>query len=203
MIDWLRGKIIEIEPTHLILDVQGVGYGIEIPVSTYEKISEKEDISLFIETIIKENEIKLYGFESKKDKEFFKNIITVSGIGPRTAIAMLSTYSVDELITIISDQNIKALTRVPGIGKKTAERILFELREKFEQKEQFQEVSRSISREFKVQNSDVVEETILALAALGYKQSDAEKAVYSIFSKMDAQEISVELLLKACLKEMK
>jgi Holliday junction DNA helicase RuvA len=204
MIDWLQGYIVEIEPTHLILNVNGVGYAVEIPISTYEKISDKKEIvQLYIETIVRENEIKLFGFLGKKEKQFFKHIIAISGIGPKVAIAMLSTYSVEELIQIISAKNLKALTKVPGIGKKTAERILFELKEKFKQQEEFSEASRTIELEYQVQNSGVVEETILALMALGYRQNEAQKTVHQTMAKLNQDHLTVEILLKACLKEIR
>ncbi|GAB4173291.1 MAG: Holliday junction branch migration protein RuvA [Calditrichia bacterium] len=204
MIEWLKGHIIELEPTHLILEVNGVGYGLDIPVSTYEEINNRDGaVELFVETLVRETEIRLFGFTAKKEKEFFNHIRSISGIGPKIAIAMLSTYSVDELVDLIRRQELKALTKVPGIGKKTAERILFELREKFEAEEKFLQTSESITNEFRISNASVVEETILALVALGYRQNEAEKTVSAISSNLQGDEITVEKLLKACLKELK
>lgn len=203
MIEWLRGEILEIDPTRVILNVNGVGYGIEIPVSTFEKISRSAQAELYITTYLRENEIRLFGFSEKKEKEFFHHIMGISGIGPRTAISMLSSYSVDELTRIISEQDIAALTKIPGIGKKTAERILFELREKFDQKEKFAHTSRIISHQLEGSSQSVIEETILALVALGYRQAEAEKAVSETFPRLEKESVTVEILLKACLKEMK
>ena len=203
MIEWLKGIILRKEPTYVLLNVNGVGYGITIPLSTYEQLGgagdEKE---LNIELVLRENDLRLFGFHSLEEKKFFQKITNVSGIGPRTAIAMLSTYAAIDLMQIINTGNVKALTKIPGIGKKTAERILFELQEKFELEENIRAKSRSHLQTSATGKPNIIEDTVLALMTLGYRQKDVENAIYSTLEKIGKIN-SVEVLLKETLKEMK
>lgn len=203
MIEWLKGIILRKEPTYVLLNVNGVGYGITIPLSTYEQLGgagdEKE---LNIELVLRENDLRLFGFHSLEEKKFFQKITNVSGIGPRTAIAMLSTYAAIDLMQIINTGNVKALTKIPGIGKKTAERILFELQEKFELEENIRAKSRSHLQTSATGMPNIIEDTVLALMTLGYRQKDVENAIYSTLEKIGKIN-SVEVLLKETLKEMK
>ncbi|MCK5077787.1 MAG: Holliday junction branch migration protein RuvA [Calditrichia bacterium] len=203
MIDWLKGIILKKNPTYALLNVNGVGYGITIPLSTYEKLGEDgADAELHIELILRENDLRLFGFYSIEEKKFFQKITNVSGIGPRTAIAMLSTFPAVDLMLIINTGNVQTLTKIPGIGKKTAQRILFELQEKFELEEGIRAKSLTHTKSSEKGRANIIEDTVLGLMALGYRQKDVENVVYKALERIGSVD-SVEVLLKETLKEMK
>ena len=130
MIGYLTGKIISSKPTQIILDVSGVGYLVNISISTFEKISDKDIVSLFIHTSVKEDSITLFGFFTQSEKEMFELLISISGIGPKVSLGILSGISVDDLKDAIANGNVSRLIAIPGIGRKTAERVVLELRNK-------------------------------------------------------------------------
>ncbi|RMD51493.1 MAG: Holliday junction branch migration protein RuvA, partial [Ignavibacteria bacterium] len=132
MIGYLRGKIVSKKPTQIILDVNGVGYLINITTSTFETIGNKEEISLFTYLSVKEDSLTLYGFSSVAEKEMFQLLISISGIGPKLAQGILSGIQIDELKSAIQEGNVTRIVAIPGIGRKTAERLLVELRDKVE-----------------------------------------------------------------------
>jgi len=173
MIGFLKGKIISLKPTKIILDVNGVGYLVFISITTFEKISSLEEVSLFIHTHVKEDSLSLFGFFSESEKEMFELLISISGIGPKSAQTILSGISVDELKEAIEFANIGRLIAIPGIGRKTAERLLIELRGKVEG------IS-SLGSESTGQKSSVKSEATAALTTLGYNVKLAEKVVREI-----------------------
>jgi holliday junction DNA helicase RuvA len=130
MIATLNGKISHQEKNAIILEVQGVGYLVLVPESFALELQVGAELKIFIQTILKEDGIYLYGFKTHLDREFFKLLLSVSGIGPKAALNLLSHFSVPQLSHAILDTNLPALSKVPGIGKKTAERLCLELREK-------------------------------------------------------------------------
>ena len=130
MIGYLTGKIISSKPTQILLDVNGVGYEIRISINTFERISGKETISLFIHTNVKEDSITLFGFYSEAEKEMFELLISINGIGPKSALSLLSGISTDDLKQAIITSNVERMIAVPGIGRKTAERLILELKNK-------------------------------------------------------------------------
>jgi len=173
MITFLRGKIIEKEPERLTLDVQGVGYAVGIPNSTYQQLPPTGE-TITIETYhhITDNNQTLYGFYQKSDKNLFKLLITVKNIGPKLGLAILSGMNGKEIIKAISQQDKTALASISGIGKKTAERMILELKEKMEK----------IAGEFDMSTDDgapgeLKSEALSALESLGYRKKDAEKAL--------------------------
>src|SRR5690606_36512518 len=123
MIGFLTGKIISSKPTRIIIDVNGVGYIVNISINTFEKIAEKESISLFIYTNVREDSITLFGFFTEGEKEMFEHLISVNGIGPKLAISILSGIRTDELKSAIQVSDISRIIAIPGIGRKTAERL--------------------------------------------------------------------------------
>ncbi|MGE5797050.1 MAG: Holliday junction branch migration protein RuvA, partial [Ignavibacteria bacterium] len=133
MIGFLSGKIISSKPTKILLDVNGVGYLVNISINTFEKISEKNSVSLYIHTNVKEDSISLYGFYSEVEKEMFELLIGINGIGPKLAIGILSGIQVDELKNAIQSGDVSRMIAVPGIGRKTAERVVLELKNKVDQ----------------------------------------------------------------------
>ena len=174
MIGYLKGKIISSKPTQIVLDVNGVGYKVGISINTFEKIVNKAEVSLFIHTHVKEDSISLYGFFTEPEKEMFELLISISGIGPKIALGLLSGISVDSLKEAIEEGNVTRITAVPGIGRKTAERLVLELRSKVE----------GISaEEFTALQPSTKSEAISALSTLGYNVKIAEKVIREILSE--------------------
>ncbi len=173
MIGYLRGKIISAKPTKVLLDVNGVGYTVNISINTFEKISDKNEISLFIYTSVKEDSITLFGFFTEAEKEMFELLISVNGIGPKLAQSILSGIMIDDLKQAIQTSDISRITAVPGIGRKTAERVMLELRSKIDhvQSGDGEEIPFSIKNE-----------AVAALTTLGYNSKFAEKAVRELLA---------------------
>ena len=191
MIGFLKGKIIASKPTHILLDVNGVGYTIKISINTFERISGKETVSLFIHTNVKEDSISLFGFYSEAEKEMFELLISINGVGPKSALSLLSGISTDDLKQAIISNNIERIVAVPGIGRKTAERLILELKNKV----------RDIKEEgVTPAKPSLQKETVAALTTLGYNLASSEKAVNKILS--DLPDCSLEELIKRSLKEL-
>ncbi len=191
MIGFLTGKIISSKPTRLVLDVNGVGYVINISINTFEKISGKENTSLFIYTSVKEDSISLFGFYSEPEKEMFELLISVNGIGPRLALSLLSGIQTDDLKNAIESSNISRIIAVPGIGRKTAERVILELKSKVE----------NISEEgTSAIPLSVKNEAVSALTTLGYNARIAENLIRNILQNQPA--LSLEELIKKALGEL-
>lgn len=173
MIGYLNGKIISSKPTRILLDVNGVGYVVNISISTFEKISDKETASLFIHTSVREDAITLFGFFTETEKEMFELLISVNGIGPKLAISILSGITTDDLKTAIQVSDISRIVAVPGIGRKTAERLVLELKSKIDNVS----VEGTAVVSFSVKN-----EAIAALTTLGYNNKVAENAVRNVLA---------------------
>jgi Holliday junction DNA helicase RuvA len=186
MIGFLTGKLISSKPTQIILDVNGVGYLVNISISTFEKISEKESVSLYIHTSVKEDSITLFGFYTQSEKEMFELLISISGIGPKVSLGILSGISVDDLKDAIANGNVSRLIAIPGIGRKTAERVVLELRNKVD----------SIKSDGSIKTTSAKDEAISALATLGYQRQLAEKVVRDLLSE-NANYSLEELIRKA------
>lgn len=191
MIGFLNGKIISAKPTRLLLDVNGVGYAVNISINTFENVNEKDSASLFIHTNVKEDSITLYGFYTEAEKEMFELLISVNGIGPKLAISILSGIRVDDLKSAILAGDVSRIIAVPGIGRKTAERLVLELKNKVDQviEEGEKEIPFNIKRE-----------AVSALTTLGYNYKIAENAVRDILSKDGS--ISIEELIKKTLANL-
>ncbi|MCX6111768.1 MAG: Holliday junction branch migration protein RuvA [Proteobacteria bacterium] len=169
MIALLNGSLIDITNGEAIIDVNGVGYAVRIPATYFAKVGTH--IKLFIDTVVREESITLYGFETSSERNCFKILYSVSGVGPKTALSIISFYSVDELRRIMVNRDIDALSRVPGIGKKTAERMVVELKDKMGIS------SGGVSPVAYVGEMSVHEELIQALVNFGYKRNDAINAL--------------------------
>ena len=191
MIGYLKGKIISAKPTQIILDVNNVGYLIHISISTFEKISDQNEVSLFIYTYVREDALNLYGFYTEAEKEMFELLISISGIGPKVALSILSGISVEELQSAIQSENVSRLVSVPGVGRKTAERIVLELKSKVG----FIETAASKGIDFTIK-----QEAVLALTTLGYNQKVADKIVRDLLSSNPA--FTLEELIKKALAEL-
>lgn len=188
MIGYLTGKIISLKPTHLIFDVNGVGYSVYITLTTFEEITNKETVSLFIHTNVKEDSIKLYGFFTETEKQMFELLISVSGVGPKIALSILSGIKVEDLRYALQSGDVSRIVAVPGIGKKTAERLTLELRNK---------VADIVELEGSTPASSIRTEAVAALSTLGYNLKQAEIVVREILTKKP--NIGIEELLKESL----
>ncbi len=173
MIGYLKGNIISAKPTKLLVDVGGVGYLINISINTFEKVSDKKFISLYIHTSVKEDSITLYGFFSEGEKEMFELLISVNGIGPKIALSILSGIKIDDLKIAIQSSDISRIIAVPGIGRKTAERLLLELKSKVDHVSE--EGGEKISFTIK-------QEAVAALSTLGYNAKTADNTVRVVLS---------------------
>jgi Holliday junction DNA helicase RuvA len=188
MIAHLRGRVLEKRPTHVILDVNGVGYSVHIPVSTfYDLPGPGGEAKLFIYTHVREEALALYGFRTEKEKALFEKLISVSGIGPRLAVTVLSGLEADELNAAIRRGDVQRLTRIPGVGRKTGERIVLELREKLPEVEAAAPPP-----------SGADEEVISALLNLGCHRAAAEAAVQQ--ARRNGAGDSFEPLFRAALQ---
>ena len=196
MIAWLQGRLIDKQqPGKIVLDVQGVGYDVETSLNTFFKIeSIQGDISLHIQTIVREDAFLLYGFIDQAERALFRALIKVNGVGPKVAMAILSSVSPEEFIQSIHQQNTQLLTRLPGIGKKTAERLLVEM------KDSVQHLSSSAPEPSRMPSATMSqqEEAISALQSLGYKPQEAAL----IIRKIDDGQQSSEQLIRLALKSL-
>ena len=188
MIGFLTGKIISKKPTQILMDVNGVGYQVNISITTFEKLGDVNSaVSLFTFLSVKEDALDLYGFSTEAEKEMFRLLISVSGIGPKLAQSILSGIQIEELKEALQVGNISRLVAIPGIGRKTAERLLIELRDKVEKlAEEFIQVSNA---KFAIKN-----DAVSALTSLGYNVKTAEKVVRDILEK--TPDATIEDLVK-------
>ncbi len=194
MIGHLRGTLVEKRPNQVLVDVGGVGYQVQIPLSTFYALGElRNDVSLLIHTHVREDALALYGFLTAREKHFFELLISASGVGPSLALKILSGMSVDELVPAIRHGDLVQLTRIPGIGRKTAERIVVELRDKLAAME-IVEAERPASR------SQLESDVISALLNLGYERRAAERAVEE--ARRDGSSGNFEALLRAALRQL-
>ncbi len=173
MIGFLKGNIISAKPTKLLVDVGGVGYLVNISINTFEKVSDKKSISLYIHTSVKEDSITLYGFFSEGEKEMFELLISVNGIGPKIALSILSGIKIDDLKIAIQSSDISRIIAVPGIGRKTAERLLLELKSKVDQVSEDGGAKLSFT---------IKQEAVAALSTLGYNAKTADNTVREVLS---------------------
>lgn len=194
MIAMLTGKIAYKSPDHIVLDVNGVGYRILIPFSTYYELPEEGTVSLQIHTSVREDAIQLYGFRTRLEKSFFQLLISVSGIGPKLGRDILSNIQPAALANALSQGDIHKLSAIPGIGKKTAERLILELKDKAGKLD----MSSVPAAEMRpVPAGDAMDDVASALINLGYKEPQVRKALGGLDAPGGA---SVEELLKQALK---
>jgi Holliday junction DNA helicase RuvA len=201
LIAQLSGKLIQKEPNTVIIDVGGVGYDITIPLSTFYELGEPGiDVSLKIHTHVREDVLQLFGFWTAREKELFLKLTSVSGVGPKLAITMLSGMPAIELVRAITDNDLARLTSIPGVGRKTAERVVVELRDKLSSIAlEAREADRG-SRELATGDAAVRDDTVAALMSLGYPKAIAERAVS--FAVREEGERTIEAVLKRALRRL-
>jgi Holliday junction DNA helicase RuvA len=204
MIAHLSGTLLSKQATSVIVDVSGVGYEVTIPLSTFYDLEDLgSTVQLRIYTHVREDALQLYGFKTARERELFLKLITVSGIGPKLGITLLSGMTADEMIASIRTNNLARLTLIPGVGRKTAERLIMELREKVAELS-----SAQIEEEFGAKPEVSAEPTedsvradaLSALLNLGYQRSGAEKSIDAALS--EGGDITVESVLRRSLKKL-
>ncbi|MCG7372053.1 MULTISPECIES: Holliday junction branch migration protein RuvA [Pseudomonas] len=200
MIGRLRGSLAEKQPPHVIIDVNGVGYELEVPMTTlYRLPSLGEPVTLHTHLVVREDAHLLYGFFEKRERELFRELIRLNGVGPKLALALMSGFEVDELVRCVQAQDASALVKIPGVGKKTAERLLVELKDRFKAWESLPSIA-PLMMETAAGKPVVTAETdaVSALVSLGFKPQEASRAVSAI-----AEEgLSSEDLIRRALKGM-
>lgn len=196
MIGSLHGTLLRAEPDRLLLDVQGVGYEVHIPLSTWYEIEKRRDerIRLFIHTHMREDGISLFGFWTEREKALFERLIGVSGIGPKLARVVLSGLPPEDLMSAIGRGDLGRLATIPGVGKKTAERIVLELREKM------RELAAGLPEESAAAAVPADHDVVSALVNLGYKANLAERAVAEV--RREKPDAAFNDLLRASLNRL-
>ena len=195
MISYLKGKLVFKDPTHVIIDIHGVGYHVNISLATYSQIKDKEDIQIHTYLHIKEDAHTLYGFSDVSEKKMFLNLISISGVGPSTGLMIQSSLSASELRHAIVHEDVKTIQAVKGIGAKTAQRVILELKDKIK-KESFEE---GLPELITSAHNTIRSEALSALVTLGFNKSVAEKSVDKIL-KNSGNTITLEELIKLTLK---
>jgi len=196
MIGRLRGTLLEKQPPQLLLDVNGVGYDVSAPMTTFYELPETgSEIILHTHLAVSEHAHVLYGFLRESDRGLFRTLIKVSGVGPKLALAILSGMSADEFVNCVKNGDSAALTRLPGVGKKTAERLVVEMKDRLKDW-QGAAISPEGSSESTVTATDSVKDAISALVSLGYKPQEASRMV----SQIECEGISSEEIIRLALK---
>ncbi len=198
MIEYIKGELTEITPTMAVIECNGLGYGINVSLNTYSAIQGKKEVKLYIYESIREDAYILYGFATKQERELFLLLISVSGIGGNTARMILSALTPSELCNVISSGNDKLLKTVKGIGLKTAQRIIVDLKDKISTTDiGTSTTSAPISI---TANNEIYEEAIAALTMLGFTQAPSQKVVAAILK--EEPEAAVEKVIKLALKRL-
>jgi Holliday junction DNA helicase RuvA len=203
MIAHLSGTLLAKHATSVIVDVGGVGYEVTIPVTTFYDLGEAgESVRLQIYTHVREEALQLFGFRTLRERELFTLLISVSGIGPKSAVAMLSGMSADEIVTAIRQSNYARITSIPGVGRKTAERLVIELRDKMAAlSSPALEEQIAAGGPTAAQSEDALrEDTLAALLQLGFPKPAAEKVING--AMQEGGDLSVETLLRRSLRQL-
>lgn len=196
MYEYLSGKFTLITPSFMVVDCNGVGYKVEISLSSYSKLKDMVEGKIFIHYVVREDTQMLYGFIDEKERELFRLLIGVNGIGPNTARMMLSSLGSDEIVNAIVSEDLKTINSIKGIGNKTAQRLIVELKDKLKK---WDYSSENINIDIQKNNKNR-EEALLALQTLGFNKIIVEKTLDKILK--EDKLISVENLIKQALKRL-
>ena len=195
MIDYIKGKIIELTPTYTVVECCGIGYMIQISLQTFSAMENKSDITIYIHHYLREDDEQFYGFASKDERELFRLLIGVSGIGVATAQMMLSPMSSDEIRNAIISEDINRIKSIKGIGLKTAQRLILELKDKI-----VKGGGADSPVIFQSANSAIVEEATTALVLLGFTKANVNKAVSAVLK--ETPDATIEQIIKLALKKL-
>lgn len=193
MYEYIRGNIADISPANIIVETGGIGYYINISLNSYSQLSGKKETKLFLHQIVREDAHTLYGFSNAAERELFRNLISVNGVGASTAIMMLSSLNPDELRIAVTTENVAVLKAVKGIGAKTAQRIIIDLKDKLGKLPESGQILLS-------PDNTIRNESLSALVMLGFVKRDAEKTVTKILQEQP--EATVESVIKQALKRL-
>ena len=197
MIGRLHGKIIEKQPPEMLLDVQGVGYELLLPMTSFYNLPQiGEDTTIFTHLVVREDAHLLFGFAQKQDRTLFRELIKTNGVGPKLALAILSAMSVSQFASAVENEELAKLTKIPGIGRKTAERLLVELKGKFKGLSQTDLFIEQPHETIMTSSAEPSDEARDALFALGYKPADADKMI----KKVNLVGATSEQLIREALK---
>ena len=197
MIGRLQGIILEKQPPSVLLDVQGVGYELEASMSTFYHLPEcGENIILHTHLVVREDAQLLYGFHSLSERQMFRNLIKISGVGPKLALTILSGMSADDFSRCIMDEDSKALTKLPGVGKKTAERLVIELKDRLQKDDSIKLPGMPDSVTKVERQANPVNDAVSALISLGYKAQQASQMV----RELEVEDKSTEEIIRAALQ---
>jgi Holliday junction DNA helicase RuvA len=200
MIGRIHGKLIDKQPPELLVDVNGVGYEIQAPMTTIYRLPEVgAAVTLFTHFVVREDAQLLFGFYDKDERSLFRSLLKVNGVGPKMALAILSGIEAQEFVRCVMDSDITSLTRVPGVGKKTAERLLVEMRDRLKEWERAPAAHGLQPAKAVSPQNQMIADAESALIALGYKPQEAAKAVAAVLEQHGA---SSETLIRAALKRM-
>lgn len=201
MIEYVRGELAELTPAYAVVEAHGVGYGLSISLNTYSGIQNKKEVKLYVVESIREDAYALFGFSTKQEREMFLLLITVSGVGANTARMILSAMSPAELCNVISSGNEKMLKTVKGIGLRTAQRIIVDLRDKIAVEGVADQMPAAGVAAASAMNNEVRDEAIGALTMLGFSPAPSAKVVSAILT--DNPQLPVEHVVKLALKQIK
>ncbi|MEI7751654.1 MAG: Holliday junction branch migration protein RuvA [Candidatus Omnitrophota bacterium] len=200
MYHYLSGKISEKTPTAVILDVNGIGYEVRVSLSTFSSLPNLgETVKLFTHFVVREDAQLLYGFATEEEREAFRLLISISGIGPKLAITLLSGVTLPELKRAIQEKNIPVLTAISGIGQKTAERVIIELKDKIGKAEV--SAGKELIHDASV-SDQMVEDSVSALVSLGYTKQRAKDAIQKTLKTLLGKKPSVEEIIRSALKHV-
>ena len=197
MIDYIKGTIVELNPAYAVIDNQGIGYMLNISLLTYDNLSpigQGNESKLFVHEAIREDAYLLYGFSTKKEREAFLQLISVSGVGPNTARMIMSSMSVEDFSRAIAGHNVALFKSVKGVGAKTAQRIIVDLKDKIKLADD------TLLEKTDLAAGETFDEALAALVMLGFTQQASQKALKSLFSSNPA--LTVEQAIKQALKLM-
>lgn len=195
MIDYIKGKIIELTPTYTVIENSGIGYMIQISLQTFSTLENRSDITIYIHHYIREDDEQFYGFATKDERELFRLLIGVSGIGVSTAQMMLSSLSSDEIRNAIISEDINRIKSIKGIGLKTAQRLILELKDKI-----VKGGGSDSTAIFSQCNNAIVEEATTALVLLGFTKANVNKAISAVLKENPSA--SLESIIKLALKKL-
>lgn len=201
MIEYIKGELAEVTPAYAVVEAHGVGYGMNISLNTYSNIQTKKEVKLYVFESIREDAYALFGFSSRQEREMFTLLISVSGVGANTARMILSALSPAELCNVISTGNEKLLKTVKGIGLRTAQRIIVDLKDKIATADLGGEIAMGTAAPQVAVNKEVHDEAIGALTMLGFAPAPSAKVVSAILT--DNPELPVEQVVKLALKQIK
>jgi Holliday junction DNA helicase RuvA len=198
MISYLYGKLVHKAPTYVIVDVGGVGYGVQIPLSSYDKVGDiGGSVKILTYLHVREDVLQLFGFMTQEERELFEMLITVTGVGPKLAQSILSGGSVEDFRRAVTEENLRGLTAIPGVGRKTAQRLVLELKDRLGKVELVPGEPMPATAPDSAMTP--VQEALFALVALGFKEIEAQRMVRKVIRE-EGSDLSVEEMVRYALR---